>query len=71
MHLTATVQSCGNFGVKLAADATSMADVREKHLGEQEELNKAMKEIPKEYQDITSENFETLHLNCDFKMSIF
>lgn len=62
LHLTATVQSCGNFGVKLAADATSMADVREKHLGEQEELNKAMKEIPKEYQDITSENFETLSL---------
>lgn len=61
MLLTATL-TMTSLGSKMLADGTSMAEVREKELGEQESLNKAMARLPVVVSGISADKFEDMCL---------
>ncbi len=61
MLLTATLQSTP-LGSKMLADGTSMAEVREKELGEQDTLNKALARLPVVVSGISADKFPDMYL---------
>lgn len=67
---TATLQST-SLGNKLILDATSMLDVREKELGKQEELNKAVGKLPMFMSAICYNNFDDMFLGVQATRTCF